>query len=159
MRSSIFALCAAAAACVVGCGGDGGGGGSYEIAEGNLSGQIGGQSWEFASGWTDDFLSDEKDLFTVLYDVEAEACGFGGPDTDRSILVNVPRTPGEYELSFTRNVTLASGGENNVATTGLMVVESVTDTELSVGLYAIFSGDEAFEVSGHFTATICPPSP
>lgn len=156
MRSSIFALCAAVAVCSVGCGG---GGDSYEIAEGNLSGKIGGQSWEYASGWTDDFLSDEEDLFTVLYDVEAEACGFGGPSTDRSILLDIPRTPGEYELSFNQNVTLAVGSDNNVATTGLLVVESVTDTEVKVGLYAIFGGDEDFEVNGHFTATICPPTP
>jgi hypothetical protein len=152
MRSLInFLFAAAVAASAVGCGGD-----SYEIAEGPLSGKIDGQSWTFVSGWTDDFLSDEKDLFTALYDIEAEACSFGIPDVDRGILLNVPREPGEYELGLTRNVTLYVGSDNNIATLGRMVVESVTETEVKVGLYAIFGDDENFEVSGEFTAAICP---
>lgn len=154
MRRLIMLFCASAvAACAAGCGGD-----SYEIAEGDLSGKVGGDAWTFASGWTDDFLSDEKGFFTLLYDVDAEACGFG-PDADHTILLDVPRTPGEYELGLTQNVTLATGTDNKVATTGRLVVESVTDTEVEVGLYAIFGDDENNEVSGHFTATICPSSP
>lgn len=157
MRSLMIALCAAAAACALGC--DGGGGGGYDIADGPLSGKFAGSDWTFVNGWTDDFLSDEEGFFTSLYDVEAEACGFS-PDADRQILLQVPREPGEYELSFGQNVTFSFGdNENNVATIGRMVVEEVTDTEVSVGLYAIFGSDKDFEVSGHFTATVCPPSP
>lgn len=143
-------LSAASLVCLSGCGGE-----EFEIAEGPLSGKIGGQEWTFVSGWTDDFLSDQDGFFTVLYDTEAEACGFP-PDVNRSVLLDVPTAPGEYKLSFSQNVTLNIDNDNNVATIGRMVVESVTDTEVDVGLYAIFGDDENFEVSGHFTATICP---
>ena len=159
MRSLMMGLSAAViAACAIGCGDGGGGGGGFEIAEGPLSGKFDGQDWKFASGWTDDFLSDEEDFFTTLHDVESEACGFGG-GSERTILLDVPREPGEYDLGLQQNVTFAVNNENNVATTGRLVVEKVTDTEVDVGLYAVFGDDGNFEVSGHFTATICPPSP
>ena len=151
MRSWMIAACVAAlTAGAVGCGG------GYEIADGDLSGTVHGQDWKFVTGWTDDFLSDDKDFFTSLYDVEAEACGFTA-DTERGLLLNVPRTEGEYELSFSQNVTFYMNSDNKIATTGKMVVESISDTEIEVGLYAMFDDDN--EVSGHFTATVCPPSP
>jgi hypothetical protein len=153
MRSLIMALCAAAAACTAGCGG------GYEIADGPLSGKIAGADWTFVTGWTDDFLSDEEGFFTSLYDIETEACGVS-PDTDWLLLLDVPTEPGEYELSFSQNVTFAWGdNNNNIATIGRMVVERVTDEEVDVGLYAIFGSDPDFEVSGHFTASVCPSTP
>jgi hypothetical protein len=153
MRRLMMALCAAAAACAAGCGG------GYTIDDGPLSGTFAGQDWTFVNGWSDDFLSDDESLFVSLYDVESMECGFP-TNVDREILLDVPRKTGEYKLSFGQNVTFAYGdSQNNVATTGLMQVEEVTDTEVSVGLYVIFGGDSDFELSGHFTATICAPTP
>lgn len=151
-----FACAAVVAAGAIGC--DGGDEGSdYEIAEGTLSGKIGGQDWKFVSGGTDSFLSDSEGFFTVLYDAEGDVCGFGGPDTERTVLMNVPPKEGDYELGFKHNITMAVGSDNKVATTGIMTVEKITDTELTVGFYAIHEADPDFELSGHFTATICPP--
>ncbi len=154
-KRMVFLFAAAAAVGALGCGSDEP---TYDIASGALAGKHNGKAWKFVAGQTNSFLSDEDGFFTELYDVEFETCGFGQPTADRKLLLNVPTAEGEYELGLKTNVTFAFGeGENNVATEGLLVVEKVTADSVDVGVYAIFNQDPNFEVSGQFTATICPP--
>ncbi len=156
-RAAMILFCGGLAAASMGCG-DGGGGSSYEIASGTLSGKINGTSWKFVSGQTDSFLSDEKGFFTTLYAEKLDACGFGSSALD-IILLDVPTAVGDYDLGLQQNVTLAHNSDNKVATTGLLTVEKITDTTVEAGVYAIFDDDPDYEVSGHFTATICAATP
>lgn len=153
----MMACVVAAALGAAGCDGGDEEGTEYTISEGTLSGKIGGKAWKFVAGGTNDFLSDEEGFFTVLFDVEAETCGSIPQEAERTVLLNVPRKAGSYDLSLSRSVTLAVGSDNRVSTTGSMIVKEVTDTEITVGLYAIVDGDSNFEVDGYFTAVVCPP--
>ncbi len=75
------------------------------------------------------------------------------------VLLDVPKTVGDYDFGLTQNATLAHGSDNKVAVTGLLTVEKITDTTVEAGLYAIVDDDPDNEVSGHFTATICAATP
>lgn len=78
-----------------------------------------------------------------------------------SILFTVPAEPGEYPLHFdlsdltnARVVNFSPrGGENILATEGIIVVEEVTETEVAVGVLAM-TGDN--EINGWIRARICP---
>jgi hypothetical protein len=137
-----------------GCGGDDG----VEIATTPLAGTINGEAWTFKSGETDAFLSEGDDnFFAELYGEDVEACGFGGGGGSH-ILGAVPKVAGEYDLSLALNVTFSYGdSENLVATEGRIVVDDVSATELHGAMHAIY--DDANEVDGTFTLTICPDDP
>jgi hypothetical protein len=152
MRKSVFLVGLTLAALAAGCG-DGGGGSDYEIAKGDLSGKIAGEAWTYKSASTDAFLSDEDGYFTTFESEMVEACGFGGGDL--TVLTKLPKEVGEYELGLSPNVTLAKGSDNKVATTGLLTIDSIDATTIKGGMYAIFNDDPNFEISGHFTVTIC----
>lgn len=155
MRLAMMLLCGGLAAATVGCGD---GAPSYEIDAGTLSGTIDGKAWKFVSGETDSFLSDKSGFFTKLYAEKVDACGFSS-NPEYLILLNVPTKVGDYELGFTQNVTLAHNSDNKVATSGILSVTKVTDTTVEAGVYAIYGDDPDNEVSGHFSATICPATP
>jgi hypothetical protein len=142
---------------LVGCGSGGGGAGSnVTISDQPLSGVIGGQPWTFGSGETDAFLSTADSFFVNLYPGAVTPCSFGAPTDVNLVTMQVPSTPGSYPISLQRNVTLyvASTSFNNVATRGLMVIDSVTATTVSGGLNTTY--DDANHVDGQFQATICP---
>jgi len=142
---------------LVGCGGGGGDGGSnVMISDQPLSGVIGGQPWTFGSGETDAFLSSADSLFVNLYPGTVTPCSFDAPTDANLVTMQVPTTPGSYPLSLQRNVTLyvASTSFNNVATRGLLVIDSVTATTVSGGLNTTYDGSN--HVDGQFQATICP---
>ena len=148
-------FCGGLAAAALGCGDSGP---SYEIASGTLSGKINGTSWKFVSGQTDSFLSDDKGFFTTLYGEKVDSCGIATGAMD-IVLLDVPKTVGDYDFGLTQNATLAHGSDNKVAVTGLLTVEKITDTTVEAGLYAIVDDDPDNEVSGHFTDTICAATP
>ena len=125
-----------------------------------LQGAINGASWQFQVGHTDAFLSEgEDDFFAVMYGETYTPCEFPEPDSDY-IIVSVPKTPGDYGMSLTLNMTFvwdnAGDTENYVATTGRIEVYEVTSTSVSGGLYAIFDNDSDFEVDGEFSLAVCP---
>jgi len=130
------------------------GGSSYEISDQVMTGQIGGQSWTFATGETDAFLSDgEDDFFALLYQESFAACQTS-PAASRYLIVSVPKQPGEYDFGPQLNMTFVIGDATNlVATDGTIVVDQVTATTVTGGLHGVFDGDN--EVDGQFTLTIC----
>lgn len=135
------------------CGGGSGGGGPA-IAMTTLAGKVGGQTWTLVSGETDAFLSSgQSDFFTTLYTESVDACtGSGFSVTSNQILVQVPMAAGDYSRSVTFVVD-PSGANQNLITTGHVVVEAVTATTVSGGLYA--RSDDNNVVNGQFQATVC----
>lgn len=133
------------------CGGD-----SLEVSDQPLAGTIGGMPWTFVAGETDGFLSEgEDDFFTSLYaEAITSPCGFGSP-SGNSLIVSIPKAPGDYDFSTSRNGTFVVGSDNLVTFEGRVIVHHVTATEVAGGLHMVFDGDN--EVDGQFTATICPP--
>lgn len=134
------------------------GGSDHSIDDAPLSGTVGGQPWSFVAGETDFFLSDgEDDFFALLYASEITPCDVGAPPEGNSLIVAVPKQPGEYELGWSQNMTFVVGeSENLVATEGLIRVDEVTETTVRGGLHGVFDGDN--EVSGTFELTVCPES-
>jgi hypothetical protein len=125
-----------------------------EIVSSNLSGYVAGQSWNFAAGHTSAFLSEgEDDYFATLYQTPFTPCGFSEPSGPH-IIVSIPKTTGEFDMGFGRNMTFVDGGSNNlVAFDGVIRVDSITATSVRGGLAASYDFDN--EVNGTFDVTIC----
>ena len=127
--------------------------GSTTIDDGNLTGMVYGQPWTFQAGGTDAFLSEGDDNFFATFYSGAFTCG-GSEPSGPSLIVAVPKVPGDYPMSLMRNMTFVMGSDNKVATDGRVVVDSVTATSVTGGLVGTF--DDQNTVSGHFTLTVCP---
>ncbi len=151
MRLPLALFCLALAAC-----------GDEDIDElpcepmgGTLAGTIDGESWTFVAGETSSFLSDEEEFFATLYAEDYEACGYDMPDGSH-VIVSIPTTPGEYEMGAMMNGTFVydEGGSpmNEIAFSGVVVVDEVTDTTVS-GALCMSVGDH--EVNGEFVVDIC----
>src|SRR6267154_1551188 len=132
---------------LVGCGT------SASISTGPLAGMVNGQPWTFVAGSTDAFLSGsaQDDYFAVFYPTAYTACGAepGGPH----LIVSVPKATGSYDFSLQRNMTFAFDNNNDIATDGVVRVDSISATTLTGGLHGTF--DAANDVDGVFTLTIC----
>jgi hypothetical protein len=142
-----------------GCSSDTGGSFSAsDIVAQTPSGSMEGASWVMADAVVrvDSFDTEELSV-TLTSEAMEEECPFG-LGGGSSILFSVPRMPGEYPLNFSfsaggQTITFSPGpGENIIASDGVIVVESVSDTEVSIGLVAE-AGDSS--INGKFTATLC----
>lgn len=137
---------------LVACGG-GGSSDGWEVTDQALQGLIGGQSWTFAEGETDAFLSDADSFFAVMHDEAYDPCVSLEPDGPQ-LLLGVPTAVGTYDFGASRSITFSpSAGENLVSFSGGIIVEEVTETTVSGGLYSKFDAEN--EVDGNFTLTIC----
>ncbi len=125
-----------------------------DLSDQMLAGEVGGQTWTFAAGQTDAFLSEgEDDFFATLYPMSFTTCGFSEPGGNH-LIVAIPKEPGEYEMSLSRNMTFVVGDSQNlIATQGRIVVDEVTDTTVKGGLVATY--DDGNQVNGRFELTIC----
>jgi hypothetical protein len=154
--STLLLLSVALAACA-GDDDSGGGGGDVTILDTPLAGTVAGEPWTFVSGDTNAFLSEgDPDFFTDLYAEAVTACGFS-PASTNHLIVRVPMVAGEYPFSISgHNMTFAIAPSDNYVTfTGKVVVDEVTATTVTGGLYGRYNS--ANEVNGRFSATICPP--
>lgn len=151
MKTLLACLVSTVSLGAFGCGGS-----SVDIETTPLAGTVFGAAWTFQAGHTSAFLSDDMELFSSLYPETFTACGFSEPDGPH-LLMGIPTAAGEYELGFGAGltVTFAQNADNKIATEGLIVVDEVTATRVTGGLYATFDGDN--EVNGRFDVTICPP--
>ena len=120
-----------------------------------LAGKAGGQPWTIAAGETDAFLSSgQADFFTMLYTEPVDLCtGDGFSVASNQIIVQVPMTTGDYMRGVTFVVD-PTGTNLNLIATGHVVVDGVTATTVSGGLYARF--DDQNIVNGQFQAMVCP---
>jgi hypothetical protein len=126
---------------------------SEPIATTPLSGKVVGQSWTFQVGATDAFLSQDDDFTAILYATSYTPCTTSEP-TGPHLFVSVPRQPGVYKLSATRNITFASGSDNLITLDGEIEVHEVTATHVTAGLRTRY--DDGNDVNGQFELTVCP---
>lgn len=147
-------MASVAALAAVGCGG---GGSRYTIDDGPLTGLFNGTDWKFVSGDTTDSLSDENGFFATLHDTEITSCSGEAAYGEAIVLVHIPKAVGTYDFDLDQSLTFVLERENVVSFTGVIEVESVTDTKVSAGLYATYNNDVNFEISGHFEVDVCPP--
>ena len=149
---TLTSVLAVAMMALVGCASDSD---TPELSDTTMTGKIGGQAWTFTAGHTSAFLSEgEPDFFASLYPAAFTACGFSEPGGNH-LIVAIPKTAGDYELSLSRNMTFVVGEATNlIATNGRIVVDEVTATTVKGGLVASYDGQN--EVNGRFEVTICP---
>ena len=135
---------------LVGCATDEG---SKEISATTMTGSVGGQAWTFAAGHTSAFLSEgEDDYFATLFQTPFTPCGFSEPSGPH-IIVSIPKTTGDFDMGFGRNMTFVDGSENLVSFDGRIRVDSISATNVRGGLAASYDSDN--EVNGTFDVTIC----
>ena len=141
----------------VGCGVGGDGGASAPMSSQTLAGKIGGQTWTFGTGETLAALSTSEQLWVDLYPGRFESCiPLGAPANADMVTMMMPRAPGSYDLGNNLKTLYTSRtGTNYVATSGRLVIDSVTATTISGGMNITYNGDNT--VNGQFQATICPP--
>lgn len=151
-RTLAWGLAAALAA--IGCGGSNGS--SYEIAAAPLSGKIGGQPWAVGTAETDAVLSDSSTFFSTFSGETVTGCSVSSGSSGSEVIMNIPTTPGDYDISLSLNVTLydANTAKGRVATRGKLVVDAVSPSIVG-GLHAIYGGDGNNEVNGRFDITVC----
>jgi hypothetical protein len=119
-----------------------------------LAGTVSGSSWSYVTGNTDSFLSSGSDnYFATLYPVAFTPCT-GSEPSGPHLIVAIPKSPGDYPMNLSRNMTFVDGSDNRIATDGHIVVSSVNATTVSGGLTGTY--DALNEVNGQFTVTICP---
>ncbi len=141
----------------VGCGVGGDGGGGATMSSQTLAGKIGGQTWTFETGETMAALSTSEQLWVDLYADRFEDCvPLGAPANADMVTMMMPRVPGSYDLGINLNTLYTSRtGANYVATSGRLVIDSVTATTITGAMNITYNGDNT--VNGQFQATICPP--
>jgi len=130
-----------------------------DFADTPLAGTINGEPWTFVTGATDSFLSDEDGFFTSFYGTpQDDVCETFGDGTPQ-LLTSLPTEPGEFRMSFRRNLTFSydAGGQsqNDVATRGGGFRIDDIDLEGKTISGAIKAGVDEHEVDGTFTVTIC----
>jgi hypothetical protein len=155
-------LVAALATSLVACGGGTtDGNGSSSVSSQPLAGMIDGQPWTFIAGQTDHFLSKPTTFFATLYDQPIPtACTPGDPPgAARSLILNIPAKVGEYPMSLAFNQTFVystgvnNGFQNDIATTGLLEVTSLTTTTVQGGVKMALGTNDS--VDGQFEISIC----
>jgi hypothetical protein len=134
----------------------GAGGGSPAIATTPLAGKIGGQAWSLMTGETDSFLSFGSNLFAELYSDSFTACtGQTANPNGNYFIANIPMAVGDYSLGLDLTVTFVVGGSQNlVATSGHLVVSSVSSSTVTGGINVTYNSDNTLD--GQFTITVCP---
>lgn len=139
-----------------GCGGDDE---DASVTDQPLQGEVNGQAWTLGSATTNAFLSDDDTIWVDAYlDADITCDSFGGGE-GASLILNVPREVGTYTLSLSLNMTFVFEDEegdllNVVGTNGVLIVEEVTDTQVTASIRASADGDNSVE--GRFTAELCP---
>lgn len=128
--------------------------GTEDISTAPLTGSVGGQPWTFQAGHTSAFLSQgEDDFFASLYPTVFMPCSFSG-SSGPYLIVSIPKQVGDYDFNFGRNMTFVTSNNDNLVTfDGRIVVDEVSATHVSGGLYGSYDGDN--EVNGQFDVTVC----
>lgn len=141
---------------VLACGGDDE---DVSVADQPLQGQINGQAWTIGSATTNDFLSDEETIWVDAHLAPDVACTGFPVSGERGLIINVPREVGTYMFDLSLNMTFVykvdGESNNNVATDGVIIVEEITDTQITASLRGTFDGDNTVE--GRFVAELCGP--
>jgi hypothetical protein len=134
------------------------GAGTLSIATTPMAGRIGGQDWTLGTAESVAFLS-KDDLFFIHGYAEtfAPCTGAGDLIISNQLILNLPKTAGDYALSLDLSETFSVPSTNHsyIATQGRIIVDEVTATTVRGGGHFQFDGDNV--VDGQFVAQICPP--
>ena len=106
----------------------------------------------FVASHTDAAQSAGETDFRELYPSSFTPCSFTEP-SGPFIIVSIPKTPGDYNMDFSRNMTFVDGSDNLIAVDGRIVVDLVTSTHVAGGLHGTYDFDN--EVNGQFDITVC----
>lgn len=157
MKRPTEALAFAFVVAASGCGPETTGYSADDIGSGAPSGSVDGASWAMIEATAEPDAFDDTELNIHLYGEDLDECGFPAAEAPY-VMFSVPRQVGQYPLSFS----LTGGGrtativvppaDNRIATEGIIVIETLSETEVSVGLIAD-AGDDM--VNGSFTAPFC----
>lgn len=131
---------------------------TVEVSTEPMAGLVGNAPWVLASAETNAFLSERSlTFFATAYGEALTPCtGAGSASNGNRLILNIPKTAGDYLLSdsLTQTFYMTAGNTNYIATDGRMIVDEVTATAISV--HAHFRFDGANEVDGRFAVTVCP---
>jgi hypothetical protein len=153
--ASILRVALIALVGTVGCGGSVADGGSAAIASTPLAGKIAGQAWSLGTAETDSFLSSSTAFDVSHYSDSFTACS-GSSSQENYLSLNIPRAPGDYAIDTQGTATaifVIGGSQNLLASSGHLVIDTVTSTTVTGGINVTLNGDNS--VDGQFTATIC----
>lgn len=132
----------------------------YDVSTSPLSGTVAGESFSVASGFARPGF-EEGELSIELHPVEVEdPCALSAfTDSRRMILFSIVSEPQDVELGFGTGQTVtfayedADGGfQNDVATTGRLMIDEVSESTLIGGLYAEM---DDHVVDGQFEVPVC----
>lgn len=129
---------------------------TYEVSSSALSGSIGGETFEFKSGYAEDKF-DDGELWVELHMQEVEdPCDPFAYESSPHIIISTTPEPKDVSLSLQNNITFAyqdgDTSQNDIATTGRLIIDSADGETLTGGLYAIMNANE---VDGQFEVPIC----
>ena len=95
----------------------------------------------------------DGDFFAAFYPSAYTPCVDRDP-TGPYLIASIPKQPGDYDMSLSRNMTFADGLNNLIVVNGRIVIDTVTATTVTGGLRGTYNGGN--EVDGQFQLTICP---
>lgn len=132
-------------------------GGGHSIVDQLPQGLMEGEDWTMVSA----VVEDRGDTLSVeLFPVQVDECD-SFASADSQIMFTVKKELGEYPLNFSftdiansQTVTFYTPeGVNVIASEGLIVVETLSEDEVTIGLVADMDDSS---VNGRFTTKICP---
>ena len=132
---------------------------SADIVNQAPQGSMGGNAWTMQSAVVRVDSWESNKLSVTLYGDAVEACDAFAMSTAGEIIFSVPRATGSYPLNFSfssggQTITFVPApGQNVISTEGLVVVEAVSDTEVTIGLVADAGSSH---VNGRVTTALCP---
>ena len=145
-----------------GCGDDDDNHGGYtaaDIQDQTVQGTHDGQPFTLVTASVKEDAFDANELSVKLYGEQVDPCDtFTTPDAGY-IMFSVDRAVGEYPLHFSmegsQTVTFyVPPGSNTIATEGIIVIESLDGSSVTMGILADAGDDN--HINGRFTADICP---
>lgn len=129
---------------------------SYEISSSELSGTVAGQPFTVKSGYAEDKFGDGE-LWIELHPTEVEdPCDPFAYESEPHIIISTTPEVKDVSLSLQNNITFAyqdgDTSQNDVATTGRLVIDVADDSKIAGGLYATM---DEHEVDGQWEVPVC----
>lgn len=129
-----------------------------DIREQLPQGAMQGTSWTMMEAVVRTSPFDDSELSVELFAEDVDDCDSFASSDMGTLLFSVAKMEGEYPL----NLSLSGGGQtitfvpapgqNVIATEGVVTVDALSDSEVTIGLVADAGSSS---INGRFTATIC----
>lgn len=123
------------------------------INESVLSGEVAGRSWTFISGRARPSSFDDDYSFSFWSEDIVDPCGPHSIGSDSQLMGTFTLEEGTQMLGNLNNINFSSNSQNNIATSGRMVITEIEADVVHGEMIATFD-DENF-VNGTFEITLC----